>query len=55
MPTKTGVARPRGTLGLTSHVPSAAMKTRPARNRVASQSVKSAKPAANAVARRDKP
>ena len=53
MPTKTGLTRPRGTLGLTSNVPAAAMKTKPARNRTPSTSVKSAKPAPNRVARRD--
>jgi hypothetical protein len=53
MPTKTGVTRPRGVLGLASHVPATAMKTKPARNRLTSQHVKSAKPKPNRVGRRD--
>jgi hypothetical protein len=56
MPTKTGVTRPRGVLGLTSHMPSSTIQKRPGkpdRNRVLSQGVKSAKPKPNRVARRD--
>jgi hypothetical protein len=55
MPTKTGVARPRGVLGLRSDVPASAMKTKPARNRLTSQHVKSAKPKPHRVGRRETP
>jgi hypothetical protein len=47
MPTKTGDTRPRGTLGLTSHVPSSTIEKRPGkvdRIRQKSRSIKSAKP-----------
>ena len=55
MPTKTGGERPRGTLGLTSHMPSTTIEKRPGkvdRNRPRVPPIKSRKP--KGVARRDR-
>ena len=56
MPTKTGLTRPRAGLGLASNMPAQAIEkhTKPARNRTPSAVVKSAKPKANRVGRRER-
>jgi hypothetical protein len=55
MPTKTGHTRPRGRLGLTSHVASKA-QVQKARGKLGlkSTAVKSAKPTSNRVGRRER-
>jgi hypothetical protein len=52
MPTKTGRSRPRAGLGLASNMPANSIHKRP--GKVVSAAVKSSKPAANTVARREK-
>ena len=50
MPTKTGLTRPRAGLGLASNMPASTVQKR----KVTSAAVKTTKPAANTVARREK-